>query len=172
MGLCFSCTYIQLPDTCIPWKYNTWNFAWKELSSIIDSANVNISFKPSFFQWIFSTLSPHLEWIPFQDHLFVIVCIATVCSFFKLWYAFSLGWSVKRRLEGLDSTSVLFTVRISTTFKWNHILFIILTSCTSQSCFWLSRWMVWRRQWHPTPVLLPGKSYGQRSLVGCSRWGL
>ena len=24
---------------------------------------------------------------------------------------------------------------------------------------------------HPTPVLLPGKSYGQRSLVGCSPWG-
>ena len=29
----------------------------------------------------------------------------------------------------------------------------------------------WRRQWHPTPVLLPGKSHGQRSLVGCSPWG-
>ena len=26
----------------------------------------------------------------------------------------------------------------------------------------------WRRQWHPTPVLLPGKSHGWRSLVGCS----
>ena len=25
--------------------------------------------------------------------------------------------------------------------------------------------------WHPTPVLLPGKSHGQRSLVGCSPWG-
>ena len=25
-----------------------------------------------------------------------------------------------------------------------------------------------RRQWHPTPVLLPGKSHGQRSLVGYS----
>ena len=25
-----------------------------------------------------------------------------------------------------------------------------------------------RRQWHPTPVLLPVKSHGQRSLVGCS----
>ena len=24
----------------------------------------------------------------------------------------------------------------------------------------------WRRQWQPTPVLLPGKSHGQRSLVG------
>ena len=30
---------------------------------------------------------------------------------------------------------------------------------------------VWRRQWHPTPVLLPGKSHGQRSLVGSSPWG-
>ena len=29
----------------------------------------------------------------------------------------------------------------------------------------------WRRRWHPTPVLLPGKSHGRRSLVGCSPWG-
>ena len=28
-----------------------------------------------------------------------------------------------------------------------------------------------RRQWHPTPVLSPGKSHGRRSLVGCSPWG-
>ena len=27
-----------------------------------------------------------------------------------------------------------------------------------------------KRQWHPTPVLLPGKSHGRRSLVGCSPW--
>ena len=29
-----------------------------------------------------------------------------------------------------------------------------------------------RRQWHPTPVLLPGKSHGRRILVGYSPWGL
>ena len=29
----------------------------------------------------------------------------------------------------------------------------------------------WRRQWHPTPILLPGKSHGWRSLVGCGPWG-
>ena len=44
-----------------------------------------------------------------------------------------------------------------------------------------SIWTIWhnshkllltrRRQWHPTPVLLPGKSHGRRSLVGCSPWG-
>ena len=27
-----------------------------------------------------------------------------------------------------------------------------------------------RRQWHPTPVLFPGRSHGWRSLVGCSPW--
>ena len=27
------------------------------------------------------------------------------------------------------------------------------------------------RRWQPTPVLLPGKSHGRRSLVGCSPWG-
>ena len=35
----------------------------------------------------------------------------------------------------------------------------------------LSRDLDWRRQWPPTPVLLPGKSRGWRSLVGCSPWG-
>ena len=38
-------------------------------------------------------------------------------------------------------------------------------------CIWVGRF--WRRrQWHPTPVLLPGKSHGRRSLVGCSPWVL
>ena len=29
----------------------------------------------------------------------------------------------------------------------------------------------WRRQWHSTPVLLPGESQGKKSLVGCHLWG-
>ena len=28
-----------------------------------------------------------------------------------------------------------------------------------------------RYEWHPTPVLLPGKSHGRRSLEGCRTWG-
>ena len=35
--------------------------------------------------------------------------------------------------------------------------------------FWMLNFKPFRRrQWHPTPVLLPGKSHGRRSLVGCS----
>ena len=36
---------------------------------------------------------------------------------------------------------------------------------------WTTKDIGWRRQWHPTPVLLHGKSHGRRSLVGCSPWG-
>ena len=37
-----------------------------------------------------------------------------------------------------------------------------------------SRWLgkiFWNRKWQPTPIILPGKSHGQRSLVGYSPWG-
>ena len=33
------------------------------------------------------------------------------------------------------------------------------------------RKILWRRKWQATPVLLPGKSHGQRSMVGYSPWG-
>ena len=44
-------------------------------------------------------------------------------------------------------------------------------SVLSLSWFKGPLWDIGRRQWHPTPVLLPGKSHGQRSLVGRSPWG-
>ena len=58
-----------------------------------------------------------------------------------------------------DSLSILFK-------KSKHMARIFLSS-------FLVKFRVRhrRRQWHPTPVLLPGKSHGWRSLVGCSPWG-
>ena len=35
---------------------------------------------------------------------------------------------------------------------------------------WIKK-IPWRKEWQPTPVLLPGQSHGQRSLVGYSPWG-
>ena len=46
-------------------------------------------------------------------------------------------------------------------YKYSHFSFLLCTV----------RMVCWRRQWQPTPVLLPGKSHGWRSLVGCSPWG-
>ena len=52
----------------------------------------------------------------------------------------------------------VFSIAVSNLFL--HVLSLSLSSEVFQ-----------RRQWHPTPVLLPGESHGQRSLVGCSPWG-
>ena len=35
---------------------------------------------------------------------------------------------------------------------------------------WVGK-ILWRRKWQHTPVLLPGKSHGQRSVVGFNSWG-
>ena len=56
----------------------------------------------------------------------------------------------------------------------------VFQECARQSarrCDWndvhlaVAHSLSWRRQWHPTPVLLSGKCHGRRSLVGCSPWG-
>ena len=53
---------------------------------------------------------------------------------------------------------------------WRRLVAAMLDSADDKH-FRPSREFYWRRQWHPTPVLLPGKSHGQRSLVGCRPWG-
>ena len=50
---------------------------------------------------------------------------------------------------------------------WRRLsAFLFQLSCCKRVLFLRSV----RRQWQPTPVLLPGKSHGWRSLVGCSPW--
>ena len=60
----------------------------------------------------------------------------------------------------------------------SHSIFISLntlcvcsTDVESSKYYYLSQVFLRRRRWHPTPVLLPGKSHGWRSLVGYSPWG-
>ena len=48
---------------------------------------------------------------------------------------------------------------------YSHTIFSFVLNLSHAILTW------WRRQWHPIPVLLPGKSHGRRSLVGCSSWG-
>ena len=55
--------------------------------------------------------------------------------------------------------------RVTLQYDFKLIILTDLTSLVLLGSF------EWRRQWHPPPVLLPGKSHGQRSLVGCNPWG-
>ena len=62
--------------------------------------------------------------------------------------------------------------------KGTHLGNILTCDATDQGFRHFNQWnyqkldkKFWRRQWQPTPVLLPGKPHGRRSLVGCSPWG-
>ena len=55
-------------------------------------------------------------------------------------------------------------VTISFPSYWQKILARLEKELTTVSN------LEWRRQWHPTPALLPGKSHGWRSLVGSRTW--
>ena len=57
---------------------------------------------------------------------------------------------------------------------WEKCKILVQISSSIMNTFWnlnMQYGDYWRRQWHPTPVLLPGKSHGRWSLVGCSLWG-
>ena len=68
--------------------------------------------------------------------------------------------------QALTTMNLLFVSMdlpvLDLSYKWNRIACGLLYVCHSVS---------WRRQWHPIPVLLPGKSHGRRSLVACRPWG-
>ena len=75
----------------------------------------------------------------------------TVCYCFFICSVISLFWLG-------DGEGILFLVEA--------LIFAPYVLCF---CFGLE--MGRRRQWQPTPVLLPRKSHGRRSLVDCSPWG-
>ena len=73
------------------------------------------------------------------------------------------------RILFMDLSYMIFiTLRYSPSVPSLLRVFIMKWILNFFRCFYC---IYWRRQWHPTPVLLPGKSHGRRSLVGCSPWG-
>ena len=48
---------------------------------------------------------------------------------------------------------------------------VVLISSVQQSDSPMYVYIYWRKQWHPTPLLLPGIFHGWRSMVGYSLWG-
>ena len=54
---------------------------------------------------------------------------------------------------------------------WYLNTFLISNNSAALCILWEPSTSLWRRRWHPTPVLLPGESHRRRNLVGCSPWG-
>ena len=97
----------------------------------------------------------------------------------------SPGNLVTLRIISQQWTGTIFSLVTSQfrlgTIRWTHRDFlggsvVKESACQCWRCSrhkfnpWIRK-ILWRRKWQPTPVFLPGESYGQRSLVGCSSWG-
>ena len=70
-----------------------------------------------------------------------------------------MGWTKSEFIVAIKKKLVI----------WGY--YDIVLELTSDFYTFFSAHIFWRRQWQPTPVLLPGESHGRRSLVGCSPWG-
>ena len=89
-----------------------------------------------------------------------ISCLFNSC---RLWAILNSTWFVAALLQSMPPSSL-------------HIyLFLFVLSSLLLQIQWLDLRLTlsqyWRRKWQPTPVPLPGKFHGQRSLLGYSPWG-
>ena len=84
------------------------------------------------------------------------------------WVCIAIGTCILW-IEGYMERTILENCSIVST-KTDPVCALWHGNFTSRFLF-IGMFPKWRKQWHPTPVLLPGKSHGRRSLEGCSPWG-
>ena len=117
-------------------------------------------FSFSFFSSIYNWFSP-----------LILLCTNLSCHFHSIsLFSFFLIFLSPSHAYFLSSPTSLSTPMFSSFWVCDVLPPISLGSLPPQPLF-SSPSSIWRRQWHSTPVLLPGKSHGWRSLVGCHLWG-
>ena len=113
----------------------------------------------SIFSWsFFLSSSSGTPMIQMLGHLTLSQRSLSLSSFLLIIFYFFLSASLISTI--ISSTSlILSSASVILLLVPSRVLLISVTA------------LFQRRKWHPTPVLLPGKSHGWRSLVGCSPRG-
>ena len=128
-----------------PWAMNSCSaFLWWQAWQLAKSSNIQVGTSSSF--------SPHVRQAGRSRSCLIILPRGQI----ELWYR-NDPWGL-----ALFQLPKWFSGKES--------------NCHCRRCkgCWFGPWVgkiPWRRKWQPTPVFLPGKSHGQRSLAGYSSWG-
>ena len=127
-----------------------------------------------------------MEWLRWKSPKVVFIGLSdTIACFYAnvFFKSFSSGHSTYKSFPyrtynpviQADEKQVFF--RFSMLYTYNmprQLSGTTACQCRSRRRLGFDPWVgkiPWRRQWQPTPVFLPGKFHGQRSLVGYSPWG-
>ena len=125
-------------------------------------------------------MCPHLSKYTFIDiYLWCVVCVVWGSIIYTTFHSISLRSCTLRTsaLNTLEEGTVCPQIDLA------NVWFCVFaglpwwpgkeSGCQCRRCEFEPRgWEIpWRRKWQPTPVFLPGKSHGQRRLVGYSPWG-
>ena len=111
---------------------------------------------------------------------FLYTTVNNLEHIFSFEFRLQIIFSFESRVEVFRFSDTLYAEvnttegkRLSFQPLYRHHKFLgVITIIMSIPPLWLCVCVcVWRRQWHPTPVLLPGKSHGWRNPVGCIPWG-
>jgi len=121
--------------------------------------------------WLFYSLfflSLFYNWVSgFDVFLFLFLAYSSLSHIHC-----SPHWKKWKKMSPLHFSDLLPPFSFSLNWSWSIYKEIhVSKEFCALGMFEFPSMVSWRRQWHPTPVLLPGKSHGWRSLVGCSPWG-
>ena len=107
-------------------------------------------------------------WTPALTSLQVEIISRVFWGFFKYnWFTMLCYFLVYSKVIQIYSFSYSFPYGILEDIEYGSLCFIVGPCCLSILYVVVH---ICRRQWRPTPVLLPGRPHGRRSLVGCSLW--
>ena len=148
------------PWTILFHRYSNWystTYLTLVLDKCISSVNVSLCISKRYkllkkLFCFFTIIRPSQKFLNTIKYL-----VFTFCFFLTLFSGCLVYRNQRRSIMKLICLLCLFFKRFSTPSVFFFSCNILIEE--------------WRRQWHPTPVLLLGKSHGWRSLVGCNLWG-
>ena len=121
--------------------------------------------------WSIMKLTWHENWIRKIQENYIIKS-----NLYKYKYINKILERKQPCIKNMHHNKVIYSRTIRMAYYQKKEIDIIHYKSKLRECYGLNIYIPLKklprgRQWHPTPALLPGKSNGRRSLVGCSPWG-